>query len=279
MYRSKKIDHINVGAEKFGIYVTSFGDEFETQIIFFHDLGEYHDRYREFAEFLFNQEIGITFIDMRGHGLSSGTRGHANSYRDLLEDYETFFEQRMENYKDKKIFLCGHGLGSLICMSIDQIYSRLEGMILVNPVIQYKDLPDLGMKGFLGKKSLLDKFKISLPSGLDALSSEQNVVRVNKHDPLVNKKMTLGMYRSINELLKRIKYSSYFINVPVLYIIGEEDKVVDLDISKLFSSSIDGNLLMLKKYNNLGHEIFNELENDLVFKDIKQWIRLTQSTN
>ena len=90
--------------------------------------------------------------------------------------------------------------------------------------------------------------------------------------------MTIGMYRSINELLKRIKYSSYFINVPVLYIIGEEDKIVDLDISRLFSSSIDGNLLMLKNYKNLGHEVFNELERDIVFKDIKKWIRLTESS-
>ncbi|MEE3079198.1 MAG: alpha/beta fold hydrolase [Bdellovibrionota bacterium] len=278
MYRSKKIDHINVSRSQLGLYVTTFGDHFETQVIFFHDLGEYHDRYSEFAEYLFHQEIGTTFIDMRGHGLSSGSRGHASSYKDLLEDYETFFDQRMDNYKEKKVFLCGHGLGALICMSLDQIYSHVEGMILINPAIQYRDLPDLGLKKILGKRSLLDKFKIPLPSGIDALSNEQVVVSNNKHDPLVNKKMTVGMYRSINELLKRIKYSSYFINVPVLYIIGEEDKIVDLDISRLFSSSIDGNLLMLKNYKNLGHEVFNELEKDIVFKDIKKWIRLTESS-
>ena len=274
MHRSKKIDHIRTQGEKFSLYVTTYGDHFKTQVLFFHDLGEYHDRYKDFAEYLFERKIGSIFVDMRGHGLSSGTRGHADSYRDLVEDYEAFFKEKSDLIEKKKVFLCGHGLGALICMSLDRYYSKLSGMIVVNPIIQYKNFNELGIHKLLGKKSLFDKIKISLPNRIELLSNERSVLRSFHHDPLINKKMTLGMFRSINELLNRIKYSSYFISIPVLYIIGEEDNIVDLGTSELFSSSIDGNLLILKKYSSLGHEVFNEMERELVFKDICNWLSL-----
>lgn len=275
MQRSKKIGQLNTSGDKFSLYVTSYGDHFDTQVIFFHDLGEYHDRYSEFANYLYKNKIGTTFIDMRGHGLSSGTRGHANSCQDLLEDYEVFFKENSELFETKDVFLCGHGLGALLCMSLDQYYNKLSGMILVNPIVQYRDFSEIGLHKYLGTKSLFDKFKIGIPTSSRFVTNERNLSSSMAHDPLINKKMTLGMYRSINELIKRVKYSSYFINIPVLYIIGEEDQVVDLSMSELFSSSIDTHLMMLKKYPSLGHELFNEMERDIVFKDICNWLALT----
>ena len=265
MHQSKKIGQLSTRGDKFSLYTTTYGDHFDTQVLFFHNLGEYHDRYKEFAKYLYSNKIGSIFIDMRGHGLSSGTRGHASSCQEILEDYEIFFESNSDLLEKKDVFMCGHGLGALLCMSLDNYYNRLSGMILVNPLVQYSESTDVGFHKYFGGKSIFEKLKITIPTS--SISQQ--------HDPLVNRKMTLGMQRSINELIKRVKYSSYFINIPVLYVIGQEDGIVDLPLSELFSSSIDTSLMMLKKYPELGHELFNEQHREKVFNDICNWLALT----
>ena len=175
MHQSKKIGQLSTRGDKFSLYTTSYGDHFDTQVVFFHNLGEYHDRYKDFAKFLYSKKVGSIFIDMRGHGLSSGTRGHASSCHEILEDYETFFEHNVDLLESKDVFLCGHGLGALLCMSLDNYYNKLSGMILVNPLVQYSESMDTGVHKYFGKQSLFEKLKITIP--MNSISKH--------HDPLI----------------------------------------------------------------------------------------------
>ncbi len=279
MYKQRIIESYKSTIGKESIYTVSFGSEFERQVIFFHDIGEYHDRYTDFAQFLFNQQIGITFIDMRGHGLSSGTRGHASSVDEIIGDYETVLNKKKNYLTQKNFMFCGHGVGALIAMNLASEYCDLKGLILVNPTIRYRVFGDLTLEKYLGKRSIFDKFRLSLAFRGESVSLDQDVLRNYSHDPLVNKKMTIGMYKALRELFDRVKYVSYFINVPVFYVMGMEDQIVDLNMSELFSGSIDHNILFLKKYNELGHELFNEIHRDKAFEDIYNWLKVNILTD
>ena len=279
MYKQRIIESYKSTIGKESIYTISFGSEFERQVIFFHDIGEYHDRYTDFAQFLFNQQIGITFIDMRGHGLSSGTRGHASSVDEIIGDYETVLNKKKNYLTQKNFMFCGHGVGALIAMNLASEYCDLKGLILVNPTRRYRVFGDLTLEKYLGKRSIFDKFRLSLAFRGESVSLDQDVLRNYSHDPLVNKKMTIGMYKALRELFDRVKYVSYFINVPVFYVMGMEDQIVDLNMSELFSGSIDHNILFLKKYNELGHELFNEIHRDKAFEDIYNWLKVNILTD
>ncbi len=274
MIKNKKIENIQSLVGKESLYTISYGSEFKRQIVFFHDIGEYHDRYKDFANFLFSNKVGITFIDMRGHGLSSGTRGHASCADEILSDYEAFLQKKSNRYKGKDVIFCGHGVGALIAMNLSRDFKNVKGLILVNPTIRFKIFGDFTIEKYLGEKSIFDKLRLSLSLRGESISSERDVIRNYTHDPLVNKKMTIGMYKSLRELFDRVKYVSYFINIPVFYLMGMEDEIVDLDISELFSGSIDRNHIYLKKYQSLGHELFNEIDRDKAFQDIYNWVNV-----
>lgn len=270
---TEHLSHIDLKGTSERLYLKQSGvHEFRRQVIFFHDIGEYHDRYLSFSKFLIKKKIGCTFIDMRGHGLSSGTRGHIASYDELINDYQQFWEECKTSYADKEVILVGHGIGALLAMVFMLNHHEVHGCVMANPTIRYKNQKYFKIDEFLGRKLLFDKLKVSLSLMGDDLTNEKLLASNYNHDPLVNKKVTLGMFKSLMDLFKQVKHSSYFINKPLLYIIGEEDNVVDLELSELYATSIDPNVVTVRKYKDIGHELFNEIDRDSVFQDIYNWI-------
>ena len=57
-----------------------------------HGIGEHSERYTHVADAL--TQAGYIFIsfDLRGHGKSSGSRGHTPSYEALMNDLSSFLE-------------------------------------------------------------------------------------------------------------------------------------------------------------------------------------------
>jgi alpha-beta hydrolase superfamily lysophospholipase len=271
---STKITQLQLNSPGESLYIKFLGlEEFENQVIFFHDVGEYHDRYLDFAEFLNERQIGCTFIDMRGHGLSSGTRGHVDDYHIFKSDYELFWNTFKDSYQDKNVVSLGHGIGGLVSIMFLLGRSEVKATGLVNPTVTFKKNKTFHMEEFLGKKSIFDKLRISANFVGEDLTSEKNLAQNYDHDPLVNKKVTLGMYKCLLELFSTVKKASYFINKPIFIGLGLEDQVVDMEKSLLFASSFDEKLLTLKKYDDLGHEFFNEIDRDKGFKDIYNWLK------
>lgn len=269
-----EIAHLKLKKPGESLYVKFYGiEEFETQVIFFHDVGEYHDRYLNFSSFLNQRQIGCTFIDMRGHGLSSGTRGHVDDYHQFKSDYELFWTKFSCRFENKKIICIGHGVGALVATMFMLGVSDVTGVALINPTVDFKKNKTFHIEEFVGKKSIFDKLRISANFTGDDITMEKSLAQNYDHDPLVNKKITLGMYKSLLELFASVKKASYFINRPLFFGLGLEDNVVDMEKSLLFTSSFDEKLVTLAKYEDLGHEFFNEIDRDKGFQDIYNWIK------
>lgn len=270
---SERNESVELSPNGESLYVKFLGlKEFKKQVIFFHDVGEYHDRYLPFAKFLNEHKIGCTFIDMRGHGLSSGTRGHVDDFHIFKSDYLKFWEVFESHYEDKELVTIGHGVGCLVAMMFLLEKIEILGMALINPTVHFKKSKTFHIEELIGRSSIADKVKINAKFMGEDVTSEKNLAQNYDHDPLINKKITVGMYKALLELFSSVKRSAYYINRPVFMALGLEDRVVDREKSELFASSIDENHLTLKKYKDLGHEFFNEIDRDNAFKDIYNWI-------
>jgi alpha-beta hydrolase superfamily lysophospholipase len=268
---SEEITNIELNKNNEKLYVKSIGlKEFDTQLIVFHDVGEYHQRYSGLSNYLSKKSIGTTLIDMRGHGLSSGTRGHSEGYEELVSDYKMFWKTFKNRYEKKSTFVLGHGVGGLLALCFMLNVSEVSGAILVNPTIKYKDESSY-IEKYMMKNSFLNKLKISYKS-LEKVTSQEHLSRSFGHDPLINKKISVGMHRSITGMTNELKRLSYFVTRPILFQMGELDDVVEVSKSELFASSFDKNNIEVIKYPNFGHEIFNEIDRDKVFKDIYNWL-------
>ena len=117
-------------------------DDLNLNFIFIHDLLEYHGRYLDIANRLlqsFKNRSSVSLIDLRGHGLSTGTRHYVEDFENFSKDLILFLRYlKIVNEGEKnKFIIVGQGMGALVCLdaylkSRDQI----DGLIISNPFLR-----------------------------------------------------------------------------------------------------------------------------------------------
>lgn len=273
--------HINVSLDGDSLYIKRVGSEdLESFIVFFHDIGEYHARYEDFANYFEKNGIGTIFIDYRGHGLSTGSRGVLESYETLVHDNKYFYEHLNQNYPDKKFYIAGHGFGALVALDffVSFLDDNILGLIQINPLIKKIESKNFKLDNFLSKIKILDKFKISHGLKISHMSHNSEVMRKMSHDPLVNKKISIGSVKFLNSLVEKSKSNIYYVTKRTFFGVGLENQFLDIASCELFIMSIDKNVLEFKEYHSLGHEIFNEIGRLDLFEDLIKWIKNIKET-
>src|SRR5690606_7895820 len=71
-------------------------------IVVVHGLGEHSGRYGEFAERMAAYGIATYAMDLRGHGLSEGRRGHVPSFDVYLQELDRF-RREVEGLADLRV--------------------------------------------------------------------------------------------------------------------------------------------------------------------------------
>jgi len=167
-----------------------------------HGLGEYSGRYTHVADALTLAGYAIFAFDLRGHGKSSGQRGHAPSYEALLNDVSLFFNEMDKNFPELPLFLYGHSLGgNLVLNYVIRRQPKIKGVIATDPWLRLAFEPPR-FKVILAQITNYIWPSFSQKNGLDtkALSRDPEVVQAYENDPLVHghisARMFIGIYQS-----------------------------------------------------------------------------------
>jgi alpha-beta hydrolase superfamily lysophospholipase len=94
-----------------------------------HGLGEYSGMYSRIGVTFNVRQISLMCIDLRGHGLSPGTRGDTGARGTVRKDVDNMLAYARERYEGLPIILCGQSLGGNIVMDY-----RLRGELSEVPV-------------------------------------------------------------------------------------------------------------------------------------------------
>lgn len=247
--------------------------------IILHDICDHHGRYELLAKELwqkFNEEINITFIDMKGHGLSSGTRSYISNFDEYIEDLHIILNDD-ESIETKKV-LIGQGLGGLIALSYIQKYEnvakeRISSVVLSNPLLYLKiDVHILYEKVF----KRINKYagKIRFPYHIKGSDLTHDRVRIESYnsDPLINHYMSISLIEEIVRKSNQLLDYSYFLDMPLLMLLSKDDFLVDWSKCSLFMKGMPKELASQCLYPHSGHDLFNEKNRDKVFNDIYNWI-------
>lgn len=248
-------------------------------LVVLHGLGEHSGRYLHFPHYLGDQ-IG-TFVcpDLRGHGLSTGVRGHVDRFDDFVEDVADQIcgldERLKSQFGRSEIYLYGHSMGGHIAMRT----------LLLHPELPIRSAivsaPFLGIKANVPvAKRLVAKAlgvllpKLLLDTGLNAndLSHDAAVVENYKNDPLNHSKMTPGLYRELRLVFADTLSRNEGIKPPVLFIVPLEDHLVDADATQRFFAAHRHENKKMKTYPGFFHEPHNEIGKDQVFAEMKAWL-------
>ncbi len=238
-----------------------------------HGHGEHSGRYEHVAKALNEAGICVFAMDLRGHGLSQGKRGHAKSYELFMSDIEELLKTARSIYTDLPMYLFGHSMGGNLVANyaIRMNTNELSGFILSSPWFKLAfDPPPWKLK--LGKFFTATWSSLTQPSDLDTdhLSKDPEVVKAYINDPLVHDKISAGLFTAILEAGDYALSETARIKLTGLVYHGNQDQIVDWTASKSFANKLDE--VSFSELDGVYHEPHNDLEKSEVIQSLVNWI-------
>ncbi len=240
-------------------------------IIIHHGIGEHSGRYQPVVEAFADEQINIFALAARGHGRSQGKRGDSRGLDDFVPDLESFFAFLRDRYGVEQPILLGHSLGGLISIGFALRFSNqwhLRALVTSGAGLR----PHLDGTRLLQPLAPLMTVPIGLP--LDWLSHDPRTIKSYDVDPLNHGVVSLRMGVAVMDAGPELLEKAERLQIPVLVMHGEDDKIVDVGGSVEFHQRVSSPDKELRLYPGLYHEIFNETpaERERVLGDLRRWI-------
>ena len=266
-----------------------------------HGMNEHKERYLDFMGFLAQNGYACIINDHRGHGNSIKEKDDIGYFYDnnaeyVVEDLEQITEYITKKFKDKKIILFGHSMGSMIVRKYMEKYDdKIDGLIVCGSPSENK-LAKLGLffikllEGIKGERYRSKFIRNLMFNGYDKENEIKNswicyneeIVKKYKEDPLCQYEYTLNGMENIVKLMIDIYnpklYQKKNLNLPIYFIAGKDDPVIvseeKWNEAQNFLRNIGYREIQNKLYENMRHEILNEKENQKVYEDILKWMKV-----
>lgn len=270
----------------------------------FHGMAEHVFRYDDFAKYLNCKGFIVYGHDHRGHGATVSDNGspgffdHDRGWDKVVEDCHYVTEHIKGEHEDLPIFVFAHSMGSFIARDYITRYGKeLDGVILSGT----GDVDNFSIKGGLtlaklqravvGDKhasKLLDKLSFGsfnnafkpTRTEFDWLSRDQEQVDKYINDDLCGGVFTAAFFSDFLYGIKGIKSEKKLKLIPkdlsLFVIAGDKDPVGHNgeDILRLVETyrQLDIADVAYKLYKDHRHEIVNEIDHDVVYEDVSNWL-------
>ena len=254
-----------------------------------HGIGEHAGRYDRTGEAFKKSEIAMVGMDLRGHGLSSGKRGHAAPRISILNDIDRLMEYIQNEYLEIPIILYGHSLGGNIALDYRRrgTYRSIpEGYIITSPwIILQQKIP--GYLLFLTKRIAQVKPDFQMSSKINPeVLGNVNIIAEQENQHLVHGKI------SVRTALDGVEIADALVNdkleigepetlKPLLLMHGNADKICAPEGSRKLAE-LEKDLCRYIEWEGLYHEIHNGSPTDDgmdVIQSMIDWILNMESKN
>ena len=265
-----------------------------------HGMKEHARRYGELAKFLNNYGFVVFADDHRAHGQTAKTPENlgkynkkSNIYLDTVKDEIEISKMLKEKYKGLPLFIFGHSYGSLIAQKYIQDYHGYTAAIICGS--SYMNTLENNMAKIIAKLTVLFKGKNAPAKMIEKLSfatyskgipqdemwitHDKKVCKAYQEDPYSNTPFSAKFYADLmsgtTPLYSKKKLSKIDKQKPLFLIAGAEDafsKNAKL-VKKLYKTYQKAGILNIKVkiYPGMRHEVHNEIKNEEVLTDIKNF--------
>lgn len=223
-----------------------------------HGLGEHAGRYDHVASFFNQHDFSVIALDLRGHGLSEGKRGHAISYESILKDIDLFVSEGQLLSRNQISFLYGHSLGGNLVLNYAlRRKSPFRAVIATSPWLDLANPPSLIQELFVNIVALFFP-GIIIKTGLEAagLSRDETVAINYITDELVHDYLSVGLFKEINKAAAFAKANATYFPLPLLLVHGTDDPITSYKASEGFAKKAPH--CTFKSWSGLLHETHNE---------------------
>lgn len=243
-------------------------------IVLIHGMGEHIGRYKHVVEFLNGIGCAVVGMDYRGHGTSEGKRGHIDNYGQLMDDTALLVKKAESLYPGIPLVMYGHSLGGNIAANyVLRRHPDLKGLIITAPYFKLAFDPPAWK---LAMSKIMAKIfpSVTLPTELEieALAKDKTVTEAYTNDPLVHDRISAAFFTNVHAAATYpIEYAAE-LKIKTLAMHGLADRITSYKGTVAFAQN-NPQMVELKLWEGLYHEIHNEQEKQQVFDHIAVWLK------
>jgi alpha-beta hydrolase superfamily lysophospholipase len=249
-------------------------------LIMVHGFGAHCGLYRHVAASLKAQGLAVTTFDSRGHGRSQGRRGHVAHFDDYHVDMGLVAQAARTRFPCTPWALMGHSMGGAVALDHvlrQRSQPQADRLVLLAPWLELK------MKVSMPKRAAAEVFArltptLSIANGVRAEDLSRNPLVVEKffEDPLVHHVATAGWFAGILRAQANMRAAAAQLRVPTLLLVAGQDRIVSTEAAIAFAQQA-GDIVQVRRYEALYHEMFLEPEQEQVIGDIVHWLTTAQA--
>src|SRR5664279_4369268 len=193
-----------------------------------HGLGAYGGRYVDIGHSFVDRGYAFVAGDLRGHGMSEGRRAFAARLDDFMDDLDQYCDEVRARFPGKPLFLYGFSMGSTLSAAyLVRRHPRLAGAMLCSGGFVMPPASAAAMGKVKALRHLVPTMAVSNGMGAtrDKVCHDVTVLDAYDADPLVYKKITVGLAAVFVDANAEALARAGEIQVPLLVMHGEDDVV------------------------------------------------------
>jgi alpha-beta hydrolase superfamily lysophospholipase len=248
----------------------------EAAILLLHGLFEHGGRYQDFGEFMAAAGCSTFAMDLRGHGVSEGRRGHVPRFEILLQDLDRFRREVQGIVPPgTPVFLVGHALGALVALRyLEEYDAPVTGCIITSPCFGTA-VPVPRWKVLVA--NVLDRFLPAFPLRFrvdpGTLTRDPQRASDYQDDPTIHGTFTPRMFTATSSAIHMALQRGERIHVPMHVLFAGDDHMIDTDRSLAFARSLPAHLVTVQVLEGHYHELLHDRGRSAVMADIRDWVR------
>ncbi|MFA5093936.1 MAG: alpha/beta fold hydrolase [Candidatus Omnitrophota bacterium] len=207
--------------------------------------------------------------------LSFMTSGATGDFDDLVSDLRQMIEIAKVETLREDVFVAGLSMGGLLALDYSIKYGdTITGVICSAPAVKLKNPPggiEYGAARFIA--ALFPWLTTPNRIPYEWLTHDAALIEETKADKNSQRVISFGLFLQMTKAMRFVFDNAGGIKVPLLFLQGSDDKVVEADgVRELFEKipSIDKEL---KVYDGLYHELLRETRREEIAGYIIDWIQ------
>jgi alpha-beta hydrolase superfamily lysophospholipase len=245
-------------------------------VVVLHGYAEHCGRYRELANVLHRAGLAVMTFDMRGHGQSTGQRGHIDSVGQYLDDMDAALGHAGALVgKPLPRVLVGHSNGSLVTLRALTDRSRQPDIVAAavsSPFLGLRmPLSRIKVAAALVTSRLTPRLALSNELKIEDLTSDAGKLAERRADTLCHPWATARWFTESLAAQQHVFDHAASVTIPTLWLVSGADAIADPSRSRQVADRVKAPLA----YHDFGgfkHEAFNESERGRVFSTLQSWI-------
>lgn len=244
-------------------------------VLYLHGI-EGHGRWFEKTAIELNKRgITVYAADRRGAGASRETRGHAASWKRLVEDTDELLAEVRRRNSDVPCFLVANCWGSKVALTAAAREQNqfLSGIALTSPAVYVRVDVDFATKIRIGLSYIVGgKTYFDIPLTPEHFTDVPDYLEYIRHDQLRLTRATSSFFVESLKLTRQCNAASRAIQMPILVLQSGRDEIVNVEKIKQWFTSLNAKDKTLSMFTDAAHSLDFDYQSAKYQDALANWI-------